>query len=177
MLEAKGVLLLFTRGAILFTEPWISQKHHTDQIRMTSSNGNIFGVTGPLWGGSTDHRCIPLTNASDAELWCFISLNKRLSKQLRGRWFEIPQRSLWHHYNISMHQTVPPVLAIGSVGSIRAFVGLTSPVLHQAITRTNAGSLSIGSTKYTSTRFESNYKRKVLMSNTFDMLSAKWKWT
>ena len=31
---------------------------------MTSSNGNISHVTGPLW--------IPLTNASDAELWCFL---------------------------------------------------------------------------------------------------------
>ena len=30
---------------------------------MTSSNGNIFRVTGPLWW-------IPLTKASDAELWC-----------------------------------------------------------------------------------------------------------
>ena len=38
---------------------------------MTSSNGNIFHVTGPLWGEFTGHRWIPLTKASDAELWCF----------------------------------------------------------------------------------------------------------
>ena len=38
---------------------------------MTSSNGNTFRVTGPLWGESTGHRWIPLTKASDAELWCF----------------------------------------------------------------------------------------------------------
>ena len=36
---------------------------------MTSSNGNIFRITGPLWGESTGHRWIPLTKASDAELW------------------------------------------------------------------------------------------------------------
>ena len=36
---------------------------------MTSSNGN---VTGPLWGESTSDRWIPLTKASDAELWCFL---------------------------------------------------------------------------------------------------------
>ena len=36
---------------------------------MTSSNGNIFRVTGPLCGKFTGHRWIPLTNASDAELW------------------------------------------------------------------------------------------------------------
>ena len=39
---------------------------------MTSSNGNIFRATGPLWGESTGHRGIPLTKASDAELWCFL---------------------------------------------------------------------------------------------------------
>ena len=39
---------------------------------MTSSNGNIFRVTGPLCGEFTGHRWIPLTKASDAELWCFL---------------------------------------------------------------------------------------------------------
>ena len=38
---------------------------------MTSSNGNIFRVTGPLSVEFTGHRWIPLTKASDAELWCF----------------------------------------------------------------------------------------------------------
>ena len=38
---------------------------------MTSSNGNIFRVTGPLCGEFTGDRWIPLTKASDAELWCF----------------------------------------------------------------------------------------------------------
>ena len=39
---------------------------------MTSSNGNIFRVTGLLWGESTGDRWIPLTKASDTELWCFL---------------------------------------------------------------------------------------------------------
>ena len=39
---------------------------------MTSSNGNIFRVTGHLRGESTGHRWIPLTKASDAELWWFL---------------------------------------------------------------------------------------------------------
>ena len=42
------------------------------QFKLTSSNGNIFRVTGPLWGESTRHRWIPLIKASDAELWCFL---------------------------------------------------------------------------------------------------------
>ena len=39
---------------------------------MTSSNGNVFRVTGQLWGEFTGDRWIPLTKASDAELWCFL---------------------------------------------------------------------------------------------------------
>ena len=41
-------------------------------FRMTSWNGNIFRVTGPLWGEFTGHRWIPLTKARDAGLWCFL---------------------------------------------------------------------------------------------------------
>ena len=40
--------------------------------KMTSLNGNVFRVTGPLWGESTGHRWIPLTKTSDTELWCFL---------------------------------------------------------------------------------------------------------
>ena len=39
---------------------------------MTSSNGYIVRVTGPLYGEFIGHRWIPHTKASDAELWCFL---------------------------------------------------------------------------------------------------------
>ena len=39
---------------------------------MTSSNGNIFRVTGHLCGEFTCPRWIPRTKASNAELWCFL---------------------------------------------------------------------------------------------------------
>ena len=39
---------------------------------MTSSNGNIFRVTGHLCGEFTGDRWIPRTMASDTELWCFV---------------------------------------------------------------------------------------------------------
>ena len=39
---------------------------------MTSSNGNIFRVTGHLCEEFTGHRWIPRTKASDAELWYFL---------------------------------------------------------------------------------------------------------
>ena len=39
---------------------------------MSSSNGNAFRVTGHLCREFTGPRWIPLTKASDAELWCFL---------------------------------------------------------------------------------------------------------
>ena len=39
---------------------------------MTSSNGNIFRVTGHLGGEFTGDRWIPRTKASYAELWCIL---------------------------------------------------------------------------------------------------------
>ena len=42
-------------------------------LMMTSSNENNFRATGPLWGESTGNRWIPLTKASDVELWCYLS--------------------------------------------------------------------------------------------------------
>ena len=42
------------------------------KFMMTSSNGNIFCVTGPVWEEFIGHQLIPLTKASDAEVWCFL---------------------------------------------------------------------------------------------------------
>ena len=52
----------------------------------TSSNENIFRVTGPLWGEYTGHLWIPLTKASDpAELWRFLwSATEQTFKQTIG---------------------------------------------------------------------------------------------
>ena len=41
-------------------------------LMMTSSNGNNFQVTRPMWGESTGHQWITLTKVSDSGLWCFI---------------------------------------------------------------------------------------------------------
>ena len=61
---------------------WVKRSHGVQPQRnkvqknlvnmMTSSNGNIFRVTGYLCGGFTGPRWIPRTKASDAELWCFL---------------------------------------------------------------------------------------------------------
>ena len=82
---------------------WPIQWHSDTRMEhmMTSSNANIFRVTGHLCREFTGHWWIPRTKASDAELWCFLwsTPDKQLSKQSWGRWFETPSRSLWRHCN------------------------------------------------------------------------------
>ena len=54
----------------------------------------------PFVPGIHRPRWIPRTKASDAELCCFdVRLNKRVSKQSWGWWFETPPCSLWRHCN------------------------------------------------------------------------------
>ena len=63
---------------------------------MTSSNGNIFRVTGHLWEFPVQR---PVTRSLD--VFFDLCLNKRLSKQSWGWWFETPSRPLWRHCNVS----------------------------------------------------------------------------
>ena len=68
---------------------------------MTSSNGNIFRVTGPLCGEFTGPGEFPTQRpvTQSFDVLFDLGLNKPLSKQLWGWWFETPSRSLWCHCN------------------------------------------------------------------------------
>ena len=70
---------------------------------MTSSNGNIFRVTGPLCGEFTGPGEFPTQRPVTLSFDVFfgLCLNKRLSKQPCGWWFETPSWSLWRHCNDS----------------------------------------------------------------------------
>ena len=52
---------------------------------MTSSNGNLIRVTGPLCGEFTGDQWIPLTKASDAELWSFLLICARINGWVNNR--------------------------------------------------------------------------------------------
>ena len=64
-------------------------------LMMTSSNGNIFRVTGHLCGEFPSQR--PVTRSFD--VFFDLRLIKRLSKQSWGWWFETPPWSLWRQCN------------------------------------------------------------------------------
>ena len=72
-------------------------------LMMTSSNGNIFRVTGPLCGEFTGPGEFPaqrpVTRSFDVSF--DLRLNTRLSKQPWGWWFETLSWSLWRQCNDS----------------------------------------------------------------------------
>ena len=71
---------------------------------MTSSNGNIFRVTGPFCAGNSPvpgefPAQRPVTRSFD--VFFDRCPNKRLSKQSWGWWFKTSSRPLWRHRNES----------------------------------------------------------------------------
>ena len=73
---------------------------------MTSSNGNIFCVTGPLCGEFTGPGEFPAQRpvTRSFDVFFYLRLNKRLSKQSWGWWFETPPWSLWRQCNADHSQ-------------------------------------------------------------------------
>ena len=82
----------------------VFRKNSWRQSMMTSSNGNVFRVTGPLCGEfigpgefSTQR---PVTRSFD--VFFDLRLNKRLSKQPWGWWFVTPSCPLWRQCNVCL---------------------------------------------------------------------------
>ena len=79
------------------------RKQKITHIMMTSSNGNIFRVTGHMCAGNS-----PVPGEFPAQrpvtrsfhVFFDLRLNKPLSKQSWGWWFETLSRPLWRHCNV-----------------------------------------------------------------------------
>ena len=73
-------------------------------LSMTASNGNIFRVTGPLCGEFTGPGEFPTQRpvTRSFDVYFDLRLNKRLSKQPWGWWFETLSWSLWRQCNVMM---------------------------------------------------------------------------
>ena len=144
---------------------------------MTSLNGNIFRVTGlygnsPVTGEFPAQR--PVTRSFD--IFFDLPLNKRLSKQSWGWWFETPSRSLWRHCSIfpryhadltrwgrAMHICVSKLTIIGSDNDL-------SPGRRQAIIWTSDGIFIIGHLGTTLSEILTFSSKKMHLK----MSSAKW---
>ena len=109
LLQSDAVACLLTSAA--FT--WKRRCH----CMMTSSNGNLFRVTGHLCGEFTGPGEFPAQRPVTRSFDVFfdLDLNKRLSKQSWGWWFETPSWSLWRHCNglIGLRQCQIPVIIRG----------------------------------------------------------------
>ena len=78
---------------------------------MTSSNGNIFRVTGHLCGEFTGPGEFPALRPVTRSFDVFFDLrpNTRLSKQSWGWWFETPSSPLWRHCNGCLKPLLTPL--------------------------------------------------------------------
>ena len=99
---------------IYFTlQPWQIWLHPMNLFGTPYHDGVIkwkhFRATGHLWGEFTGDRefpaQMPVTRSFD--VFFDLHLNKRLSKQSWGWWFETPSRSLWRHRNVDSQQIKP----------------------------------------------------------------------
>ena len=90
--QQRNIILANSRCTCMPLKSW-------DTLMMTSSNGNIFRVTGPLCGEFTGPGEFPTQRPVTRSFDVCFDLNKRLSKQPWGWWFETPPWSLWRHCN------------------------------------------------------------------------------
>ena len=114
---------------------------------VTSSNGKLFRITGPLWGEFTVTGAFPsqrpVTRSFD--VFFVLRLNKQLSKPSRHLWFQMPWCSLWRHCNgvfSLIHWGRVTHICVGKPTIIGSENGL-SPGQRQAIIWTNDGILLI----------------------------------
>ena len=90
-------------GWYCVTHDWSNIGHFLIELAyvMTSSNINIFRVTGPLCGEFTGPGEFPTQRPVTRSFDVFfdLRLNKRLNKQPWGWWLETPSWSLWRQCN------------------------------------------------------------------------------
>ena len=80
---------------------------HCSAIIMTSSNGNIFRVTGLLCGEFTGPGELPSQRPVTRSCDVFFDMcqNRQVSKESRGWWSETPSSSLWRQRNATTRLT------------------------------------------------------------------------
>ena len=94
---------------------WRHEWCNTCHNMMTSTNWNIFRVTGHLCGEFTGDRR-PVTRSFDA--FFDLRLNKPLSKQSWGWWFETPSSPLWRHCNENRNNCGTEYVGFGVINHI-----------------------------------------------------------
>ena len=87
-------------------------EHYCDVNMMTSSNANVFRVTGHLCGEFTGPGKFPAQRPVTRSFDVFFDLhpNKWLSKQWWGWWFDMPQCPLRRHSNVRCYAYVGLVI-------------------------------------------------------------------
>ena len=97
---SAGTALVVKLPVVFYLSGFVQNGRRNPMLyMMMSANGNIFRVTGHLWGEFTGHRWIPTQRPvmRSFDISFDLRLNKRLSKQSWGWWYETSSCSLWRH--------------------------------------------------------------------------------
>ena len=103
------------------------------EYMMTSSNGNIFCVTGHLCGEFTGPRWIPHTKTSDAELWCFSLICVWINGWVNTRGAGDLRRYRAHYDVIVMTNSQPQYIHLGGCWYPRICLRITHSHHHVSI--------------------------------------------
>ena len=100
--QKKNIMLCLSRPQEQSTIVVCYWPISSEFLMMTSSNGNIFRVTGHLCGEFTGPGEFPTQRPVTRSFDVFFDLrsNKRLNKQWRGWWFQTQSCPLWRHRNV-----------------------------------------------------------------------------
>ena len=77
---------------------------------MTSSNGNIFRVTGPFMRGIHRWPVDSLTKASDEELWCFPAHEQTVEQTIGTPIIWDAIAFIMRHCNVKSHWPITPII-------------------------------------------------------------------
>ena len=85
-------VIMYIAQEVIYSTSWLRHKMETFSASLTLCAGNS-----PVTGAFPSQR--PVTRSFDPSF--DLRLNKRLSKQSWGWWFDMPSRSSWRHCNAS----------------------------------------------------------------------------
>ena len=143
---------------------------------MMPSNGKIFCITGPLCGEFTGPGEFPSQRPVTRSFDVFfdLRLNKRLSKQPWGWWFEMPSWPLRRQCNAACLNHWGWVIYASVKHTIIASDNGLSPIRHQAIIWSNAAVLSNRPLETYFSEILFKFQKFSFMEMHMKMSSAKW---
>ena len=105
-----NIHLIYSARSIVFRDKrFVNNTWWRHQMETCSALQAFCEGNSPVTGEFPSQRPV----ARNFNVFFDLHLNKRLSKQSRGWWFETPSRTLWHHRNEALASSCPCAVCYG----------------------------------------------------------------